>query len=85
VGNTVTHWTEGTGFFFDDTYRHEAWNKSSDVRVVLLLDVIRPLSFPYSLMNKALVYGIAQTPSVRKAKMREEAWERQFERILSGK
>jgi aspartyl/asparaginyl beta-hydroxylase (cupin superfamily) len=85
VGNTVTHWTEGTGFFFDDTYRHEAWNKSSDVRVVLLLDVIRPLSFPYSLVNKTIVYAIAQSPSVRKAKMRGEAWERQFERILSGK
>lgn len=85
VGNTVTHWTEGTGFFFDDTYRHEAWNKSSDVRVVLLLDVIRPLSFPYSMMNKAIVYAIAQSPAVRKAKARGEAWEHQFERILGVK
>ncbi len=85
VSDEVVHWSEGTGFFFDDTYEHEAWNKSSDVRVVLLLDIIRPLSFPYSLINKAIIYAIAQTRFVRDAKTKHEAWERKFEQVLSGK
>jgi aspartate beta-hydroxylase len=27
---------------FDDTYEHEAWNRSAEVRVVLILDVWNP-------------------------------------------
>jgi aspartate beta-hydroxylase len=33
---------EGRGILWDDTYEHEAWNDSSAVRAVLLLDVFRP-------------------------------------------
>ncbi len=33
---------EGDSLLWDDTYRHAAWNASSDLRIVLLLDVWRP-------------------------------------------
>jgi ornithine lipid ester-linked acyl 2-hydroxylase len=85
VADEVVHWSEGVGFFFDDTYEHEAWNKTSEVRVVLLLDVMRPLSFPYSWLNKAIIYAIARTRFVRDAKTKHEAWERKFEQVLAGK
>jgi ornithine lipid ester-linked acyl 2-hydroxylase len=85
VGNEVVHWSEGTGFFFDDTYRHEAWNRTPEVRVVLLLDVMRPLSFPYSLLNKIVIYGMARLTPIRDVRTRYEAWERGFEKVLSGK
>ncbi len=42
AGKTI-HWREGGSFMFDQVYQHEAWNDSDDVRVVLLLDVLRPL------------------------------------------
>jgi len=28
--------------FFDDTYEHEAWNRSGETRVVLILDCWNP-------------------------------------------
>lgn len=42
VGNETRAWREGEVVIFDDTMEHEAWNRSSDLRVVLLFDVWRP-------------------------------------------
>lgn len=39
---TELSWQEGNTFAFDDTYLHEAWNKSSENRVVLLTDIWNP-------------------------------------------
>lgn len=35
-------WREGELMMFDDTYEHEAWNRSHGVRVVLLMDCWNP-------------------------------------------
>jgi beta-hydroxylase len=45
------HWYEGKSFMFDQTYEHQVWNHSDEVRVVLLLDVLRPLPFPLHQLN----------------------------------
>jgi aspartyl/asparaginyl beta-hydroxylase (cupin superfamily) len=42
VGNEIREWVEGRAWIFDDTIEHEAWNRSSETRVVLLFDVWRP-------------------------------------------
>jgi tetratricopeptide (TPR) repeat protein len=42
VGGEVHAWREGRTLVFDDTYEHEAWNRSSHVRVVLIADVWNP-------------------------------------------
>lgn len=36
------HWEEGKCFVFDDTFEHEAWNRSDRNRAVLLMDVWNP-------------------------------------------
>ena len=36
-------WQEGKLVMFDDTFRHEAWNRSDSTRVVLLMDCWNPL------------------------------------------
>jgi aspartate beta-hydroxylase len=36
------HWREGELVMFDDTFRHEAWNRSSATRVILLMDCWNP-------------------------------------------
>ena len=36
------HWQEGRCFAFDDTYEHEAWNRSDSTRVILLADIWNP-------------------------------------------
>ncbi len=35
-------WQEGRVVVFDDTYEHEAWNRSSAIRVVLIFDLWNP-------------------------------------------
>lgn len=44
--NLIDHgehrWTEGQLVMFDDTYLHEAWNRSSQTRIVLLMDCWNP-------------------------------------------
>lgn len=35
-------WREGRGVTFDDTWEHEAWNRSDQLRVVLILDSWHP-------------------------------------------
>jgi len=42
VGNEVREWQEGKLMIFDDTIEHEAWNDSSEDRVVLIFDIWRP-------------------------------------------
>jgi aspartyl/asparaginyl beta-hydroxylase (cupin superfamily) len=36
-------WREGESILFDDSWNHEVYNESDDVRVVLIVDVMRPL------------------------------------------
>lgn len=41
-GGGQHHWQEGELMMFDDTYLHEAWNRSDGTRVVLLMDCWNP-------------------------------------------
>ena len=42
VGADTRTWIEGEPWVFDDTIEHEAWNRSSALRVVLIADLWRP-------------------------------------------
>ena len=42
VGGEARAWEEGRCFTFDDTFEHEAWNRSGKTRVVMLMDVWNP-------------------------------------------
>ena len=42
VGEELRNWEEGKCLVFDDTIQHEAWNRATTTRVVLLLDFLRP-------------------------------------------
>ena len=42
LGVGEMHWQEGRCFAFDDTYEHEAWNRSDSTRVILLADIWNP-------------------------------------------
>lgn len=59
VGGEVRSWQRGKLLFFDDTYQHEAWNLSQEERVVLFIDVLRPLKQPYHLWNERVIRWIA--------------------------
>lgn len=42
VGGETREWREGEAFAFDDTIEHEAWNRSAEPRIILILDVWNP-------------------------------------------
>lgn len=42
VGNKHVEWEEGKLLIFDDSIEHEAWNKGTETRVVLLFEIWRP-------------------------------------------
>ena len=46
VGDDIRHWEEGKSLIFDDTFNHEVWNDTDETRVVLFVDVMRPLPEP---------------------------------------
>lgn len=43
VVNETRHWEEGKLLIFDDSFEHEAWNRSNERRVVLMFDIPNPL------------------------------------------
>lgn len=51
VHNDIRHWQTGDSLIFDDSYHHEAWNDSDEVRVVLFVDFIRPMKSPFDRFN----------------------------------
>jgi ornithine lipid ester-linked acyl 2-hydroxylase len=74
VGDEIRHWTEGSSMVFDDTYDHEVWNETDGWRVVLFLDIVRPLTGPAAHVNRAVLWMIAHSPLVRDARRRQQRW-----------
>jgi len=83
VKDEVRHWEEGKSLVFDDTFEHEAWNHTDEDRVVLFVDFIRPMRFPASSLNSALIQVIGLSPFVLGARGNYLAWEKRFEGIVN--
>ncbi|HTD58234.1 MAG TPA: aspartyl/asparaginyl beta-hydroxylase domain-containing protein [Solirubrobacteraceae bacterium] len=78
VGQDFRHWREGESLMFDDTFNHEVWNDTDETRVVLFVDVLRPLPSPWDQINRLIVKAIGYSPFVLDAKRNQEAWEARF-------
>ena len=78
VGEDVRYWQEGKSMVFDDTYNHEVWNDTDETRVVLFVDVLRPLPAPWDQLNRVIVKAIGYSPFVLDAKRNQESWERRY-------
>ena len=42
VGSETRPWRDGRMLIFDDSFEHEAWNRGTETRIVLLFEVWRP-------------------------------------------
>src|SRR5262245_19799153 len=78
VGNALIHWEEGKCVIFDDTHKHEVWNDTDSIRVVLLFDVCRPLPAWLARVNKTLLRLSGYLPEVRRAVWSQRKWETQY-------
>jgi aspartyl/asparaginyl beta-hydroxylase (cupin superfamily) len=84
VGDDYRHWQEGQSMVFDDTFNHEVWNDTDETRVVLFVDVLRPLPSPWSQINRAIVKTIGYSPFVLDAKRNQESWEQRYRERKRG-
>jgi aspartyl/asparaginyl beta-hydroxylase (cupin superfamily) len=63
VKDEIYTWKEGESVLFDDSWNHEVMNKCAEDRVVLIVDVRRPMPLPFAALNRfvesvmRLVYG----------------------------
>ncbi len=80
VGGEIRHWREGKCLVFDDTYKHQVWNDTEGTRVVLFLDVRRPLAWPGTVLNGIVLRLIRWSPFIQDARRNHRAWERGLER-----
>jgi ornithine lipid ester-linked acyl 2-hydroxylase len=78
VGDETASWQEGKCLVFDDTYKHQVENNTDGMRVVLFLDILRPLSFPGSIINKFVLQLIRRSPFVQDARRNQKAWEKRL-------
>jgi beta-hydroxylase len=83
VGDDIAHWQEGQSLIFDDSFPHEAWNDTDDVRVVLFLDVVRPMQFPASLLNQLVIKLISWSPYIQDCKVSFQKWDQQLEKLFA--
>lgn len=60
VDNQIYEWNEGEGILFDETYKHFVNNNTPYSRVILFLDVKRPVHFPF--INDLILYLMSISP-----------------------
>jgi beta-hydroxylase len=77
----VAFWQEGKALIFDDCYQHEVLNETDGVRVVLFLDVIRPLPFPLSVINQYLINLITNSSLVKNGIKNQNEWDKRLENV----
>jgi aspartyl/asparaginyl beta-hydroxylase (cupin superfamily) len=75
VGTRTEHWRDGRSLVFDDTFEHEAWNESEEIRVVLFVDVIRKLPWYLAIPNRVFIGAIKRSPFIKRALANDEAWQ----------
>ena len=60
VKDTVHTWQEGKSILFDDSWNHEVYNKSDGLRVVLIVDFLRPMPAPLHATNWLLTHMVGR-------------------------
>lgn len=69
------HWRNGEWLIFDDSRFHQVDNETDQQRVILLLQIRRPMRFFGSLMNNLALTAIRKSPFVQDALKQLDSWE----------
>ena len=79
VGDQTRTWEEGKCLVLDDTFEHEVCNETDEQRVVLIIDVERPLPLAARLLNRGILRAVQLTAYVQDARRNMSSWEDRFE------
>lgn len=56
IKDQIYTWEEGKDVFFDDSWNHEVMNNSSEKRVILIVDVLRPMPWLPDKVNRFMCF-----------------------------
>jgi ornithine lipid ester-linked acyl 2-hydroxylase len=68
---------------FDDTFEHEVWNRTDGVRVILFVDIMRPMRFPANMLNSVMTWVIAFSPYLLGSGANYLRSEKRFEALVN--
>ena len=74
VDDRIVRWAEGETLVFDDTYDHEVWNDTGNTRVVLLIQIKRPLRHPGKWIADTFLNVVRRSAFVQEARDNVIAW-----------
>jgi len=72
------HWKNREWLIFDDCFVHQVANETNETRVILLVQVKRPMGFPGKLVHDAWLWAIRKSPFVQDARKNFDKWEEAF-------
>lgn len=81
VDDRIVRWAEGETLVFDDTYDHEVWNDTGHTRVVLLIQIRRPLRNPGKWIADTFLNLIRRSAFVQEARENVMAWNRAIKQL----
>ncbi|WP_211051269.1 aspartyl/asparaginyl beta-hydroxylase domain-containing protein [Parasphingorhabdus halotolerans] len=73
------HWNEGKWLVFDDSYFHQVHNDTDQRRIILLIQVKRPMRLLGRLVNDFALWNIRRSPFVQDARQNLGQWEEAFQ------
>ena len=72
VNGKKYNWEEGKSVLWDDTFPHKVYNYTDEVRVVIYMDVLRPLPGWFGAFNRGMVSLASNSGLVKKEVQRTE-------------
>ena len=85
LDDQMLHWDEGRTLVFDDTFHHEVWNDSDQLRAVLLIQFRRPVGMIGRLVGGLFLFGIRRSHFVQDARAQMGQWEEAMQRLEQGR
>jgi ornithine lipid ester-linked acyl 2-hydroxylase len=77
----MLYWSEGKTLVFDDTFHHEVWNDSDELRAVLLVQFRRPVGLIGRIVGGLFLFGIRHSRFVQDARKEMGKWEEAMRRV----
>lgn len=80
VEDIDVHWQQGKWLIFDDSYAHEVHNDTDEQRIILLIQVKRPMRLIGRVTNDLALWGIRRSPFVQDARQNLGHWEQAYQK-----
>ena len=81
VADEMLTWEEGRVLVFDDTYFHEVWNDTEEMRVILLIQFRRPTRWLGRKVGDLFLGAVRRSRFVQDARSSLGDWEKAMQRL----